>query len=128
MNEHKSNQFLFHGSSDLPSVVIDGYNIGLRDKDGFVGDKATGLAAALHRLGLLPRNVVGVGDAENDHAFIKICGCTVAVANAIPALIKEADIVTDGARGAGVAELIDRMIATDLQDVVALYERARLAG
>ena len=33
-------------------------------------NKATGLAAALAELGLSPHNVVGVGDAENDHAFL----------------------------------------------------------
>jgi hydroxymethylpyrimidine pyrophosphatase-like HAD family hydrolase len=33
-------------------------------------NKATGLVAALHALGISPRNVVGVGDAENDHAFL----------------------------------------------------------
>ncbi len=40
MNEHKSHPFLIHGAGELPSVSIDGYNIGLRDKDGFIGDKA----------------------------------------------------------------------------------------
>ena len=49
-------------------------------------NKATGLAAALKRLKITPDSVVGVGDAENDHAFIKACGCGVAVANAIPSL------------------------------------------
>ena len=34
-------------------------------------NKATGLAAALEELGLSPHNVVGVGDAENDHAFLE---------------------------------------------------------
>lgn len=77
-------------------------------------NKATGLVAALDRLGLAPETVVGVGDAENDHAFLKICGCSVAVANAIPALIDEADFITRGERGAGVAELIDVMIAEKL--------------
>ena len=48
-------------------------------------NKATGLQAALAELGLSPRNVVGVGDAENDQAFLRICGCAVAVANALPA-------------------------------------------
>src|SRR5215471_3195797 len=33
-------------------------------------NKATGLRAALKELGLSPHNVVGVGDAENDHAFL----------------------------------------------------------
>ena len=38
-------------------------------------NKATGLAAALDELGLSPHNVVGVGDAENDHAFLPVCEC-----------------------------------------------------
>ena len=33
-------------------------------------NKASGLAAALDELGLSPINVVGIGDAENDHAFL----------------------------------------------------------
>lgn len=80
-------------------------------------NKATGLAAALEKLSLSPDVVVGVGDAENDHAFMKACGCAVAVANAIPSLKTEADFVTEGARGFGVAELADRMVANDLADV-----------
>lgn len=31
---------LAHGARDLPSVTVDSYNIELRDKDGFIGDKA----------------------------------------------------------------------------------------
>src|SRR5882762_622369 len=72
-------------------------------------NKATGLAAALDELGLSPRNVVGVGDAENDHAFLAVCECAVAVANALPMLKERADLVTAGARGAGVVELIEAM-------------------
>jgi hypothetical protein len=73
-------------------------------------NKASGLAAALETLGLSPLNVVAVGDAENDHAFLSVCGCAVAVANAIETLKDEADIVTAAARGAGVAELVDRLL------------------
>jgi hydroxymethylpyrimidine pyrophosphatase-like HAD family hydrolase len=47
-------------------------------------NKGTGLAAALHGLMLSPRNVVGIGDAENDHSFLNLCGCSVAVSNALP--------------------------------------------
>src|SRR5262249_55205939 len=42
-------------------------------------NKATGLHAALGELGLSPHNVVGVGDAENDHALLTLCECGVAV-------------------------------------------------
>ena len=30
-----------HGASSLPAVIVDGYNLKLRDKDGFIGDKAS---------------------------------------------------------------------------------------
>ena len=57
-------------------------------------NKASGLAAALVESGLSPHNVVGIGDAENDHAFLAMCGCSVAVANALDSVKAEADLVT----------------------------------
>ncbi|HEY9599142.1 MAG TPA: HAD family hydrolase [Cyanophyceae cyanobacterium] len=80
-------------------------------------NKASGLNAALDELQLLPQNTVGVGDAENDHAFLSVCGCGVAVANALPMLKEHADIVTQGSRGAGVVELIDQLIVSDLENL-----------
>src|SRR5438105_1957711 len=77
-------------------------------------NKATGLHAALEELGLSPHNVAGVGDAENDHAFLSLCECAVAVANALPAVKETADVVTGGARGAGVTELVGHLLADDL--------------
>ena len=77
-------------------------------------NKAAGLAAALHELGLSRHNVAGIGDAENDHALLDLCECGVAVANALPSLKAKADLVTRARAGEGVAELIDRMIEDDL--------------
>lgn len=77
-------------------------------------NKATGLAAALHELGLSRHNIVGVGDAENDHALLDACECGVAVANALGVLKDRADLVTRGDHGTGVAELIDHLTANDL--------------
>jgi hydroxymethylpyrimidine pyrophosphatase-like HAD family hydrolase len=77
-------------------------------------DKASGLVAALDALALSPHQVVGVGDAENDLAFLDLCGYAVAVANALPALKERCDLVTDADHGAGVVELVDRMLAADL--------------
>lgn len=82
-------------------------------------DKMTGLRAALEALKLSLHNVAGVGDAENDQAFLESCGCSVAVANAIHELKEKADFVTHGARGAGVVELIDKLIDHDLSDLPA---------
>jgi hydroxymethylpyrimidine pyrophosphatase-like HAD family hydrolase len=73
--------------------------------------KATGLMAALEELGFSSEQVVGVGDAENDLAFLQVCGLSVAVANALPVVKEAADIVTRGSRGDGIVELIDRLLA-----------------
>lgn len=80
-------------------------------------NKATGLGETLKEMRLDSTSVVAVGDAENDHAFLSMCGIGVAVANALPMLKEHADIVTNGARGDGVIELIDRILATDLDEI-----------
>jgi hydroxymethylpyrimidine pyrophosphatase-like HAD family hydrolase len=80
-------------------------------------NKTTGLAAALDELGLSPHNTVAVGDAENDHALLRLCEVGVAVANALPMLRESADLVTAADHGAGVVELIDRILATDLREL-----------
>lgn len=76
-------------------------------------NKASGLKAALDDLGLSAHNVVAVGDAENDHAFMRASAYAVAVANALPAVKDTADLVTKGARGAGVVELIELVTKKD---------------
>ncbi len=86
-------------------------------------NKASGLAAALEELGLSAHNVVGVGDAENDHAFLSRCECAVAVANALPAVRETADFVTGADHGAGVVQLIDEILADDLAHRAALLKR-----
>lgn len=72
-------------------------------------NKASGLAAALAELELSPANVVGVGDAENDHAFMHYCGCSAAVANALPKVKDEADVVLQQPRGHGVMDLLTQI-------------------
>lgn len=77
-------------------------------------DKASGLRVALAELHLQPKEVVGVGDAENDFIFLRICGYSVAVANAIPELKQQVQLVTQGRNGAGVEELIQKLLANEL--------------
>ena len=79
--------------------------------------KATGLTRALEGLNVSPASTVGVGDAENDQAFLRLCGLAVAVGNALPAVKEMAHLVTEGSRGAGVTELITRLLAGDLDQV-----------
>jgi hydroxymethylpyrimidine pyrophosphatase-like HAD family hydrolase len=86
-------------------------------------NKATGLRAALRALSISPHNTVGVGDAENDHAFLAICERAVAVANALPMLKERSDYVTRGERGAGVVELADKLVGSDLDELAATPDR-----
>jgi hydroxymethylpyrimidine pyrophosphatase-like HAD family hydrolase len=91
-------------------------------------NKATGLAAALEALDLSPLNVLAIGDAENDHAFLSASGCAVAVANALEAVKATADAVTRGDHGAGVAETIDSLLTDEsvLASRAAARRRVRL--
>ncbi|HEX4151550.1 MAG TPA: HAD-IIB family hydrolase [Steroidobacteraceae bacterium] len=84
-------------------------------------NKASGLAAALDVLKLSPHNVVGVGDAENDQAFLSACGCSVAVANALESVKDRADIRTHRARGAGVAELINGWLSDPTRTFAGIH-------
>ncbi|MEO8051444.1 MAG: HAD family hydrolase [Acidobacteriota bacterium] len=80
-------------------------------------NKATGLRKALGQLGLSLHEVVSIGDAENDHSFLRDSECAVAVSNAIESIKNAAAFVTQGAAGQGVVELIGRLIATDLEEI-----------
>lgn len=86
-------------------------------------NKGTGLQVALNELQLSAHNVVGVGDAENDHAFMNACECCVAVSNAVPALKERADWVTKNSHGAGVEELIQALLNNDLADLAPRLHR-----
>jgi hydroxymethylpyrimidine pyrophosphatase-like HAD family hydrolase len=78
-------------------------------------NKASGLRAALDELGLSPRNVAAIGDAENDHALLRAAEYGVAVANAVPMLQREADRISARENGAAVIELARDLVAHDLQ-------------
>jgi hydroxymethylpyrimidine pyrophosphatase-like HAD family hydrolase len=77
-------------------------------------DKSTGLTVALEELQISAQSVVGVGDAENDAPFLNLCGCSVAVANALPAIQEIVDVVTDQPSTAGVMEVIDKIMSGEL--------------
>jgi hydroxymethylpyrimidine pyrophosphatase-like HAD family hydrolase len=73
--------------------------------------KATGLLAGLGDLRIPVEQSAAIGDAENDLEMFASCGFAVAVANALDSVKAAAKWVTPGERGAGVAQLIDRLLA-----------------
>lgn len=89
-------------------------------------NKATGLAAALRKLELSRHNTAGIGDAENDHAFLHACRLGVATANALETVKERADVVTKRDHGGGVAELIDHLLSNDLVERSLPWQRHRL--
>jgi len=76
-------------------------------------DKGAGLRAALAELHLPSDGVLGIGDAENDFAFLSLCGLSVAVANAIPSLKERVHLVTSGENGAGVVEVLQKLLMSE---------------
>ncbi len=89
--------------------------------------KASGLRAALDRLSFSALNVAGVGDAENDLAMLESCGFPVAVANALDTVKERAAWTTPGARGEGVAQLVDRILSDDLRSMDPTAPRQAMA-
>ena len=90
-------------------------------------NKASRTKLALRHLGMSPHELVAVGDAENDHSFMQLAECSVAVANAVDSIKAKAAFVTAGAAGQGVIELIDQLIANDLAPVGARLTRRHVA-
>jgi hydroxymethylpyrimidine pyrophosphatase-like HAD family hydrolase len=85
--------------------------------------KGTGLTAALDLAQLSARNLAGIGDAENDHAFLSMCECAAAVADAVPALRERADVVTAATGAAGSREFAEQHVLRDLADLTARLAR-----
>ena len=75
-------------------------------------DKAAGLRAVAHELDVGLEAIVGLGDAENDLAFLEISGFSIAVANALPEVKQRVDWVTTAERGAGVIEAIQKIASS----------------
>jgi hydroxymethylpyrimidine pyrophosphatase-like HAD family hydrolase len=67
--------------------------------------KAGGTREALRELGIPPASCVGVGDAENDLDLLALCGLSVAVGNALPAVKQVASLVLASEGAEGVTEL-----------------------
>ena len=55
--------------------------------------------------------------------FCAACGCAVAVANALPMVKADAEIVTSAPRGAGVVETVRRILEDDLAEIAPTIER-----
>lgn len=73
-------------------------------------DKGEGLLALGRLLGIPKESVMACGDSSNDLAMVKKVGCGVAMSNAVPEILKAADMVTLSNEEEGVAELLEAVM------------------
>ncbi len=73
-------------------------------------NKGSSLIKILQANGISSKEVLAVGDSENDLDFLKVVGVKVAVANADPKLKDIADYVTEKPYGDGVKEALERFL------------------
>lgn len=72
--------------------------------------KGTGLVSALFALGVLPDDVLAVGDAENDLALFDTCGWSACPEDALPEVKARVDWILPGTNGESVRRAIDERI------------------
>ena len=79
-------------------------------------DKATALQALIKERNLAPGQVVYVGNDINDLPCFPIVGCAVAVADALPEVCEQADLVLNQRGGHGAVREICDMIYRKIQE------------
>ncbi len=74
--------------------------------------KGAALAAACGHLRIDPRETIAFGDAENDLAMFRVAGAAVAMGQASDSVKAAATVVTGRNDEAGVAQVVNRLLAT----------------
>jgi hydroxymethylpyrimidine pyrophosphatase-like HAD family hydrolase len=72
-------------------------------------DKGTSVRHVIRMLGLSPRDILALGDAENDVALFEACGFSACPGDATEELKARADWVFPGRNGGALASAIDRI-------------------
>lgn len=83
------------------------YNIEVSRADA---NKGSALIKLGELLGILPEEIMGVGDADNDKEMVELTGLGVAMGNAIPEVKAVADYVTLTNNEEGAAKAIEKLV------------------
>lgn len=91
--------------------------------------KGAGLERLLTLCGLSSRNLAAFGDAENDLSMLTLAEVSVAVADAVPAVIQTCDVLTTAPGPQGVLEILRRYpLGGQFLDIPLKRERPILLG
>jgi hydroxymethylpyrimidine pyrophosphatase-like HAD family hydrolase len=91
--------------------------------------KGAGLERLLALCGLSPRNLAAFGDAENDLSMLRLAEVSVAVADAVPAVIEAADVLATAPGPQGVLEILKEYpLGGKFLDISLKRERPILLG
>lgn len=91
--------------------------------------KGAGLERLLTLCGLSPRNLAAFGDAENDLSMLTLAEVSVAVADAVPAVIQTCDVLATAPGPQGVLEILNQYpLGGKFLDIPLKRERPILLG
>jgi hypothetical protein len=92
----------------VTSVTTQGHELLTLTATG--ADKGAALGAACAELGLSPREVVAIGDADNDVELFRAAGASFAMGQASAAAKAAASAVTGTNQEDGVAQAVERLL------------------
>lgn len=101
--------------SKIPKEVYEKFSV-LRSAPYFLEflnkrvNKGSGIELLAEKLGIMPKEIICVGDAGNDIHMIKYAGLGVAMDNAVPEVKEIADFITKSNCNNGVAHVINKFI------------------
>jgi N-acylneuraminate cytidylyltransferase len=102
---------MIFSSESNPVVAARARKLGIPAVHGVgLGDKGARLASLLAEQGIDPAHVVYLGNDLNDLPCFSLVGCAVAVADAVPAVLAQADIVLAHGGGRGAVREVCGMI------------------
>jgi phosphoglycolate phosphatase len=96
--------------------VLEGFDVEVYDSKFAIHitdpsvNKGSSVIKVAADIGVNPREILAVGDSENDIEFLSAAGVKVAVSNANPELKEIADYITSKPHGDGVREAVERYI------------------
>lgn len=91
--------------------------------------KGSGLERLLALCSLSPRNVAAFGDAENDLSMLTLAEVSVAVGDAVPAVVETADVLATAPGPQGVLEILrEYPLSGKFLDIPLKRERPLLLG